>query len=207
MIPGVAREVFGENVELASRYVDILASWGIEWGLIGPREAPRLWDRHVLNSAALSGLIERHASVVDVGSGAGLPGVPLALARPDLKVCLVEPLLRRFRFLMELVAELELGDRVRVLRSRAEELDCAFDAVTARAVAPLVKLIGWTQRLFVPRGELLALKGSSAETELAAAEGGLRKRGLSAELVTVYAAAGSAMTRVVRVRAVADLSR
>ena len=201
MIPGVAREVFGENVELASRYVDILASRAIEWGLIGPREAPRLWDRHVLNSAALSGLIERHASVVD------LPGVPLALARPDLKVCLVEPLLRRFRFLMELVAELELGDRVRVLRSRAEELDCAFDAVTARAVAPLVKLIGWTQRLFVPRGELLALKGSSAETELAAAEGGLRKRGLSAELVTVYAAAGSAMTRVVRVRAVADLSR
>lgn len=165
-----------------SRYVDILANRGIEWGLIGPREADRLWDRHVLNSAAMAELPAAGARVLDVGSGAGLPGIPLAIARPDLSVVLLEPLLRRYNFLVEAVAELELGDRVEVRRGRAEDLRESFEVVTARAVAPLGRLVGWTQQLFVPDGELLALKGSSAADEVSgggcpAAPGGALGRG------------------------------
>lgn len=139
----VAREVFGDRYELAEQYVDILASRGVEWGLIGPREVDRLWPRHVLNSVALTGLIAEGASVVDVGSGAGLPGIPLAILRPDLRITLLEPLLRRSNFLTEAVDELGLGDSVTVLRGRAEDQRDQWQVVTARAVAALPKLLGW----------------------------------------------------------------
>lgn len=174
--------------------------------MIGPREADRLWDRHVLNSAALMQVVPDGVRVLDVGSGAGLPGIPLAIARPDLSLVLLEPLLRRANFLTEVVDELGLGDRVEVVRGRAEEYDGSFEVVTARAVAPLEKLIGWTQKLFLPAGRLLALKGATAADEVAAAAGVLRKRKLNAEVVEVAAAADLEPTYVVRVQS-ASVSR
>lgn len=206
MRPQVAAEVFGDGLESIQQYVDILASRGIDWGLIGPREADRLWDRHVLNSAALMQVVPDGVRVLDVGSGAGLPGIPLAIARPDLSLVLLEPLLRRANFLTEVVDELGLGDRVEVVRGRAEEYDGSFEVVTARAVAPLEKLIGWTQKLFLPAGRLLALKGATAADEVAAAAGVLRKRKLNAEVVEVAAAADLEPTYVVRVQS-ASVSR
>lgn len=167
--------VFGDDADVASRYVDILASRGIDWGLIGPREGDRLWDRHVLNSIAGADLFGAGCSVVDVGSGAGLPGIPLAILRPDLRVTLLESLLRRVNFLELAVDELGLGDRVDVVRARAEEHRGTFDVVTCRAVAPLPRLVGWCQPLLTPGGRLLALKGSSAVAELADAGPLLRK--------------------------------
>ena len=190
--PPIAKEI--------SRYIDILASRGIEWGLLGPREAPRLFDRHILNSVALAELIPQGSRVVDVGSGAGLPGVPLALVRPDLDVTLLEPLLRRHSFLEETVAELGLEDRVTVVRGRAEESKEHFDTVVARAVAPLGRLLGWTSSLFLPDGELLALKGSSADDEVAAARRDLARLGVGAEVLRVRADRRAAPTTVVRVR-------
>src|SRR5919202_3232006 len=132
-----AAEVFGDRLDQASRYVDILLNRGIEWGLVGPREGPRLWERHILNSAALSDLVPQGSSVADVGSGAGLPGIPLAILRPDLRVDLVEPLLRRVTFLTQAVDELGITDRVTVVRARAEDHRGAYDVVVARALAPL----------------------------------------------------------------------
>ena len=123
--------LFGDGVEAISQYVDILSSRGIDWGLLGPREGERLWDRHVLNSIACAGLVPAGASVVDVGSGAGLPGLPLAVFRPDLKVTLLESLLRRVNFLDLAVAELGLGERVSVVRSRAEDHDGRYDVVVS----------------------------------------------------------------------------
>ena len=117
--PAVAGDLFGADVDTASAYAHLLASRGVEWGLIGPREVDRIWERHVLNSVAVSALVPEDATVVDVGSGAGLPGIPLAIARPDLRVTLLEPLQRRATFLVEVVDELGLGDRVRVIRGRA----------------------------------------------------------------------------------------
>lgn len=137
--------------------------------------------------------------MVDIGSGAGLPGVPLALARVDLEVVLLEPLLRRYNFLTEVVAELGLPPRVSVLRGRAEDLDAHFDVVTARAVAPLERLIGWTKHLFLPGGQLLAMKGSSAPDEVAAANDLLRELRLVAEVLEVSAGADLESTNVVRV--------
>ena len=139
----LAAELYQSSSVLISQYVDILASDGVVRGLIGPREADRLWDRHILNSAALAGLVPSVTSVVDVGSGAGLPGIPLAVLRPDLRVTLLEPLLRRSVFLAEVVERLGLADRVEVVRGRAEEHDGAYAVVTARAVAPLSRLITW----------------------------------------------------------------
>ncbi len=161
-----ASPVFGPNTELISRYVDILAGRGIEWGLVGPREGPRLWDRHVLNSIAIADLLPADSDLVDVGSGAGLPGTPLAIYRPDLKVTLLESLLRRANFLEAAVAELGLADRVRVVRARAEEHRTQYDVVTARAVAPLGRLISWCAPLLRSPGRLVALKGESAAKEL-----------------------------------------
>ena len=200
MVPAAAAELFGDGVETITRYVDILASRGIDWGLIGPREADRLWGRHVLNSAVLAGLPGQGARVLDVGSGAGLPGVPLAIARPDLAVVLLEPLLRRYEFLVQVVDELELGDRVQVVRGRAEDLHDNFDVVTARAVAPLGKLLGWTKPLFLPDGELLALKGSSAADEVRDAGKQLRRDRLHAEVLELRATPEAEPTYVVRVR-------
>ncbi|HEX2858288.1 MAG TPA: 16S rRNA (guanine(527)-N(7))-methyltransferase RsmG [Propionibacteriaceae bacterium] len=186
--------------EAIERYVDILASRGIEWGLLGPREAPRLFDRHILNSVALAELIPQGSRVVDVGSGAGLPGIPLAVVRPDLDVTLLEPLLRRYTFLEEAVAELGLEERVAVVRGRAEETKERFDVVVARAVAPLARLLGWTSGLFLPHGELLALKGSSAADEVAAARRDLVRLGVAAEVLRVRADQRADPTTVVRVR-------
>ena len=167
--------VFGTGCPKISRYVDILRSRGIDWGLIGPRERDRLWERHVLNSVALSPRIPDGAAVVDVGSGAGLPGLPLAIVRPDLTMTLLEPLLRRVNFLNLAVAELELASRVEVVRERAEEHRRRYDIVTCRAVAPLPRLLGWCMPLVKPGGRLLALKGSSAAEEVVAAKDELRR--------------------------------
>ena len=196
----IAREVFGEHYEVASRYVDILASRGVEWGLIGPRESDRLWPRHVLNSVAIATLVPEGSTVVDVGSGPGLPGVPLAILRPDLSVTLLEPLLRRAEFLTGVVDELDLGGSVTVVRGRAEEQRQRFDVVTARAVAALPKLLGWCLPLIARDGQLLALKGESAERELVESKRLLRQRGRTGEVLTVSAAAGVDPTWVIRVR-------
>jgi 16S rRNA (guanine527-N7)-methyltransferase len=167
---GTAEQLFGVRLPLAARYVDLLTEQGVLRGLIGPREVPRLWQRHILNSAVVAELIPTGATVVDVGSGAGLPGVPLALARPDLTVTLLEPMARRVGWLTDVVAE--LGIPVKVVRGRAEEPDVqrrlgGADVVTARAVAPLAKLAGWCLPLVRPGGQLVALKGESAGDELA----------------------------------------
>lgn len=185
-----AAAVFADELPRALRYAELLATDGVERGLLGPREADRVWDRHVLNSAAVAGLVPSGAQVVDVGSGAGLPGIPLALARADLAVVLLEPLLRRVTFLEEIIAELRLAERVGVVRGRAPEDAAALpfrpDCVTARAVAPLERLLSWTMPLVRPDGELLALRGSSAAAEIEAAEPALaRFAGGPAELLQV----------------------
>ena len=160
-----------DRLELAARYAELLGTDGVVRGLIGPREAPRLWDRHILNSAVLAEVIPSGATVCDVGTGAGLPGVVLAIARADLAVTLVEPLLRRTTFLEEVVAELGL-DQVTVRRGRAEDLHGShtFDVVTSRAVAPLDRLLGWSMPLVTPTGALVAMKGQSIHAEIVAAE-------------------------------------
>lgn len=170
--------VFGERVDLARRYTGHLATSAVERGLVGPREGERLWDRHVLNCAVVGALLPPHASVVDVGSGAGLPGLCLALARPDALVTLVEPLERRSAWLQEVVDD--LGLPVVVVRARAEEAAARglrAHVVTARAVAPLDRLAGWCLPLLRPDGQLLAIKGRSAAAELAAAVPVLRRLG------------------------------
>ncbi|MGD7707444.1 16S rRNA (guanine(527)-N(7))-methyltransferase RsmG [Microlunatus sp. Y2014] len=186
--PGdIGRRVFGDRLPQAKAYADRLATVGIERGLLGPREAERVWDRHVLNSVAVAGLLPEGASVADIGSGAGLPGIPLAILRPDLTVTLVEPLLRRSTFLTETVAELGLGERVRVERARAEELEERFDVVVSRALAPLDRLAGWCRPLVAAGGMVLAIKGRSAADEVSSHEATLRKLGLTADVLTVTA--------------------
>jgi 16S rRNA (guanine527-N7)-methyltransferase len=169
---------FGDASQLAYRYVELLATDGLRRGLVGPRELPRIWSRHVLNCVVVHPLIPPDSAVADLGSGAGLPGVVLALARPDLAVTLVEPLLRRARFLQEVTAELRLSS-VRVERARAEDLagTTTFDVVVARAVAPLERLAAWALPLCRPGGSLLAIKGASASEELARARRRLTRLG------------------------------
>ncbi|MFC0601706.1 16S rRNA (guanine(527)-N(7))-methyltransferase RsmG [Streptomyces palmae] len=178
--PEVARDVFGERFPEAVRYGELLADVGVTRGLIGPREVPRLWERHLLNCAVLSEVVPEGVTVCDVGSGAGLPGIPLALARPDLRITLLEPLLRRTNFLQEVVELLGL-DHVTVARGRAEEVLGKLPpvhVVTARAVAPLDRLAGWGVPLLRPYGEMLALKGDTAEEELLHARAALSKLGV-----------------------------
>jgi 16S rRNA (guanine527-N7)-methyltransferase len=163
-----ARRLFGERLGLAERYAELLMTDGVIRGLIGPREAPRIWDRHLLNCAAVAELVPQGSAVIDVGSGAGLPGLVLAIARPDLSVALIEPLARRTSFLCEVVEELGLPE-VRVVRARAEEALASVepaDVVVARALAPLDRLIGWCLPLTRPAGHVLAMKGDSAAEEL-----------------------------------------
>jgi 16S rRNA (guanine527-N7)-methyltransferase len=167
--PRVAGTFFGGRLDRAQRYAEILAGAGVERGLIGPREVDRLWDRHILNSVAVAELLEPNESVADIGSGAGLPGIPLALARPDLRVTLIEPLLRRSDFLREVIEE--LGIDVAVVRGRAEELTVRqrvgeTDVVVSRAVASLDKLTKWSMPLLRPGGRMLAIKGERAEDEI-----------------------------------------
>lgn len=197
---GVIREAFPHAAGGLKQYVDVLLDRGIEWGLLGPREGERVWQRHVGNSLALLDVLPQGVFVADVGSGAGLPGLPIAIARPDLQVCLVEPLLRRSQFLELAVAELGLADRVSVVRARAEEISERFDVVTCRAVAPLSKLLRWTLGLFEGGGQLVALKGASAEAEVEAAGKVLRKASLTAEVLELRAAPGVEPTRAIRVR-------
>lgn len=179
----VSRETSGVTPDLPSwlvgrsrmlaEYADLLAGPGVERGLIGPREVPRIWERHILNSAVVvdpeAGLVAQSVTVADVGSGAGLPGLVWAIARPDLRVTLIEPLLRRSTFLAEAVAFLGLTDTVTVWRGRGQEAIGAVpavDVVTARAVAPLERLIPDTVPLLAAGGQLVAMKGSSAEREI-----------------------------------------
>jgi len=166
-----ARVLFADRLPLARRYAELLAGDGVVRGLIGPREALRIWDRHLLNCAAVASFVPDGASVTDVGSGAGLPGIVLALARPDLTVVLVEPMARRTAFLEEAVAALDLGERVSVVRGRAEELAERLplaSIVTARAVAPLDRLAAWCLPLTSVGGRVLALKGASVLDEVMA---------------------------------------
>lgn len=176
--PDAAAAIFGARLGLARAYARELAGSGVERGLIGPREVLRLWDRHVLNCAAVVELIPPGSRVADIGSGAGLPGLVLAIARPDLVVTLVEPMQRRVAWLTEAVDVLGLAESVGVVRARGEELERSqFDVVTARAVAGLDKLVRWCLPLVRPGGELLALKGQSAAAELTSATDALRRLG------------------------------
>lgn len=178
--PEAARAVFGERLPDAVRYAELLAAAALQRGLIGPREVPRLWERHLLNCAVLSELLPDGVTVCDVGSGAGLPGIPLALVRPDLRISLLEPLLRRTNFLREVVELLGL-EQVSVVRGRAEEVLGGMEpvhVVTARAVAPLDRLAGWGVPLLRPYGQMLAIKGDTAEEELRGARAALAKLGV-----------------------------
>ncbi|MFF5390614.1 16S rRNA (guanine(527)-N(7))-methyltransferase RsmG [Streptomyces sp. NPDC013012] len=178
--PEQARTVFDEYFPEAVRYAELLADAGVKRGLIGPREVPRLWERHLLNCAVLSEVVPEGVTVCDVGSGAGLPGIPLALVRPDLKITLLEPLLRRTNFLQEVVELLGL-DHVTVVRGRAEEMlgkITPVHVVTARAVAPLDRLAGWGVPLLRPYGEMLALKGDTAQEEIDGARAALSRLGV-----------------------------
>lgn len=178
--PPAAGRVFGERLPLAERYADLLVGVGVERGLVGPREAVRIWERHLLNCAVIASVMPPSAVVYDIGSGAGLPGLAIAIVRPDLEIVLIEPLKRRVDFLEEAVSVLELS-RVRVQRARAEELGpVRADVVTARAVAPLSRLAQWCLPLVRPGGELLALKGTQASAEVATAEPDLRRLGATA---------------------------
>lgn len=174
---------------MAQRFVEILADTGVSHGLIGPREVPRLWDRHVLNCAVIQDAFPPEAEVIDVGSGAGLPGLALAIARPDLHIRLVEPMLRRTTWLEDTRQELGL-ERVEVHRGRAEDLAGQLVApyVTARAVARLDKLARWCVPLLAPDGTMIAMKGRSAEQELAEDRRALTRLGLSQARVTAHGA-------------------
>ena len=194
-----AAELFGDALPRLRRYAELLAGPGREQGVIGPRELPRLWDRHLVNSAYVGHVIPADSSVLDVGSGAGLPGVPLALARPDLRVTLLEPMARRVAWLEEVVAALELDVVVR--RGRAEEREtrraCGeFDVVTARAVAPMGRLATWAMPLVRPGGRLAALKGASAHDEVRRDATELRAAG-GGEVEVVRCGAGDTTTHIV----------
>lgn len=199
-IPEAAAAVFPtERLPLVERYAALLATDGVTRGLIGPREVSRLWDRHLINCALVAPLVPQDATVADLGSGAGLPGLVLALVRTDLRVTLIEPMARRVAFLEEVVDALGLDD-VEVVRGRAEEWRRPerFDVVTARALAPLPRLLRWSVPLIAEGGILLAMKGSSAQEEVDASAAELTRRGLRAEVVT-STVAGASSTTVVRV--------
>ena len=198
--PSVAADLFGDRIDVARAFTDALAREGEERGLIGPLELPRLWTRHILNSAIAAPLF--HGSVADVGSGAGLPGLVLAIARPDVQWTLIEPMERRTTWLNEQMVALELSN-VTVLRARAEDVrpPDGFDVVTARAVSALRTLIPWTAPLVRDGGELTLLKGMNAANEIDAAQKQIKKFRLSDVHVEVL---GEGVipetTRVVRAR-------
>ena len=196
-----AEAVFGDRFRLAERYVEHLATSGMERGLLGPREVPRLWGRHVLNCAVVTELIPADAYVADVGSGAGLPGLTFGLARPDLKITLIEPLERRVNWLNEVVEDLGL-ENVSVLRARAESAvgEVKADVVTARAVSALNKLAPLTIPLLGGKGQVLAIKGRSAAEEVEKAAKTIRKLGgVETTVVTVGSTLLEESTTVVRI--------
>lgn len=197
-----AERIFGDRLELAKRYVEHLATSGIERGLLGPREVPRLWSRHVLNCAVIHEVMERDVEVADVGSGAGLPGLCLAIARPDLKLTLIEPLERRCIWLGEVIEDLGL-DNVTVMRGRAEQMVDVVNAryVTARAVSALANLAGLTLPLLHGDGELIAIKGRSAAEEIEKATKAIRKLGgKETEVIVVGEDLLQEPTTVVRIK-------
>lgn len=178
--PAGTEEFFGAAYPAAQRYAQHLATTGIEWGLIGPREIDRLWTRHILNCAVVAEFIDDSDVVGDVGSGAGLPGIPIALLRPEAQVVLIEPMERRVEWLKMVVDDLGL-DNVRIVRARVEELvdEEMFTVVTSRAVKAMTTLIEWTHEVMGPEGRILALKGASVEAELAKTKKLLKRYRLS----------------------------
>ncbi|WP_353987069.1 16S rRNA (guanine(527)-N(7))-methyltransferase RsmG [Ruicaihuangia caeni] len=178
--PAAAAKLFGDRIELARQFTHDLATYGEELGLIGPLELPRLWTRHVVNSALVAPLIWTGARVSDVGSGAGLPGLPLAIARPDARFILIEPMERRVEWLTAEAERLGL-ENVTVQRARAEDvvLDAQVDQATARAVSALSKLIPWTAPMVRDGGQLLFMKGERVQAEIDAAAKAIRKARLS----------------------------
>jgi 16S rRNA (guanine527-N7)-methyltransferase len=195
--------VFGPTLPLAERYVQMLAGPGVIRGLLGPREVPRLWTRHMLNCAAVADLVPRPSALIDLGSGAGLPGIVLALLLPDVQVTLLERMERRSLFLDECVQELGLRN-AQVYRATAEEVagKLAADVVTARAVAPLDRLAGLAAGLVRPGGLILAVKGAAAEDEVAQARPVLRRLGMR-EVAVVRAGDGKVDRAATVVRMVA----
>jgi 16S rRNA (guanine527-N7)-methyltransferase len=196
-----AEKIFGDRLGLAERYVEHLATSGTERGLIGPREIPRLWGRHVLNCAVIESEIAQGSHVADVGSGAGLPGLCLAIARPDLELTLIEPLERRVIWLQEVVDDLGLSN-VTVMRTRAELAVgmVTADVVTARAVSALSNLAGLTIPLLGGEGEVVAIKGRSAADEIDKAAKAIRKLGgVETSMVTVGQDLLEEPTTVVRI--------
>lgn len=185
--PPAAAAVFGDRIGVAEHFATILADTGVSHGLIGPREVPIVWERHILNCAVAQEAFPEGVEVVDVGSGAGLPGIALAIARPDLHLHLVEPMLRRTTWLSDTITALGLTNCT-VHRGRAEEFHGVISVpwATARAVARIDKLARWTFPLLAQGGTLVALKGSSAQDELEATAPTLRKLGMTASAVEVY---------------------
>jgi 16S rRNA (guanine527-N7)-methyltransferase len=176
--PAEAAVVFGDRIELARGYAKALVRDGDLLGLLGPRELPRLWTRHILNSAVVSELVPARKTVADIGSGAGLPGIPMAICLPNNHFTLIEPMERRSEWLRELVADLGLTN-ITVLRARAEEVGEVFDIATARAVSALPKLLRMVVPLVRDGGEVIALKGSKASEEIEEAKRLQKKLGLS----------------------------
>jgi 16S rRNA (guanine527-N7)-methyltransferase len=177
--PAAAVAIFGDQIDLARSFAQTLAKDSDELGLLGPRELDKLWSRHILNSAVVAELVRPGDKVADAGSGAGLPGIPMAIARPDAEFVLIEPMERRSTWMLEVVEHLGLKN-VRVLRSRAEDVtEQDFDIVTARAVAALDKLLKMCVPLLKPGGALIALKGSKAAEEIANSKKLEKKLGIS----------------------------
>lgn len=193
------RQLFGLAFAGAEHYARMLQEEGELRGLVGPRELPRLWSRHIVNSAAVVPFLPSRGTVADVGSGAGFPGIIVALLRPDLDVTLIETMERRVEWLGDVVSELDL-DNVTVRRGRAEEIPDRYDAVTARAVAKLSTLVRLTSRLLRPGGALLALKGAKAEAEAEDAVYVIKKAKLSEAVVHEVVTSGDEVTKVVEVR-------
>ena len=191
-------EVYPDAAENLARFAHWLTGAGVERGFLGPKEVDRIWDRHISNCAVVEELIPVNSKVFDIGSGAGLPGLVLAIVRPDITMGLIEPLMRRSEFLKEVVTDLGLTDQVSVIRGRAEELKGhTAPVVTARAVAPLGKLLTWSLPLTTKGGQILAMKGSSAATEITDAKEILKGR--KAEIVLCGEGVVDPQTTVVRV--------
>jgi 16S rRNA (guanine527-N7)-methyltransferase len=198
--PQIAADIFGKGIDKARAYAAALARDGETFGLLGPREYPRLWTRHILNSAVVAELVSPGQTVGDVGSGAGLPGIPMAIAQPEAQYVLIEPMERRSDWLKQQVEELGLTN-VRVLRSRAEEVGEVFDVVTARALKAMPQLLRMCVPMTKNGGEIIALKGERAGEEIEEAKPLMKKLGIeSFEIVFTGEQFLEEPTRVVRTK-------